>query len=1215
MTDLWDFWIDRGGTFTDVVGRDPAGRLQVAKLLSENPAAYDDAAVAGIRRLLAIAPGHPIPPGMIGTVKLGTTIATNALLQRRGARTLLAVTKGFRDAFRIGNQARPDIFAKQIVTADMLYERVIEIDERVLVDGTVEHRPDAALIERQFREALSAGIEAIAVVFMHAWRFPAHEAEVAAMAERIGFKEVSASHRVSPLIRFIGRGDTTIVNAYLSPLLGRYVTDFARSLTPERGRAPRLRFMKSSGGLAVAETFQGKDAILSGPAGGVVAAIATAKAAGFDKVIGFDMGGTSTDVCHSDGELERSNEREVAGVRIRAPMLAVETIAAGGGSILRFAQGRYQVGPASAGANPGPASYRLGGPLTVTDANVMVGKLLPEHFPAIFGDTGDLPLDRDRVAVLFSDLAAAIGDGRSAEAVADGFIEVAVERMAAAIKKISIQRGYDVRDYVLNCFGGAGGQHACLVADRLGIGAVLIHPLSGVLSAFGIGLAEPGTTLSRTVLLPVDSAVSTALSRHLSELTEEARSSLSGEASAHSTIAVSARALCRYDGTDSTLAVPLTGQTPDPQAIASAFASLHAKRFGFTFADRAIVLEALEVDAVAKEPPPSERPTATGGDGASAGVRARFYSAGAWREATVHRRGDLIPGTAVVGPALIVEAHQTVVVEEDWRAVRTPRDDLLLTRVRQERRKALSTAPDGVGIELFNSLFTAIAEEMGLTLQNTASSVNIKERLDFSCALFDGEGRLIANAPHIPVHLGSMDAAVETVIRDNRGRLRPGDAIALNAPYSGGTHLPDITVVSPVFDEPGREVRFFVASRGHHADIGGATPGSMSPTATSVDQEGVLIENFPLFENGRFREAEFARLLATHPYPARNIPQNLADLRAQIAANRRGIEELQRLVGRFGWRVVDVYMRRVRENAAAAVRDLIGRLTNAEFAVDTDQGTVIKVRLTVDHAKREATVDFTGTSPQQPNNFNAPEPVTRAAVLYCFRVMIEDAIPMNAGCLEPIRIVIPPRSMLSPHYPAAVVAGNVETSQQVCNAIFGALGALAASQGTMNNLTFGNARYQYYETICSGSPAGIRNDGSGFHGTDAVQVHMTNSRLTDPEILELRFPVVLEDFHIREGSGGRGRWSGGAGVERTIRFREEMECAILSSHRRVRPHGLAGAEPGEVGSAKVRRLNGDAEPLAGVAQTVLKPGEAITIRTPTPGGYGPPMADQDTSGS
>jgi 5-oxoprolinase (ATP-hydrolysing) len=1256
----WDFWIDRGGTFTDIVARDPEGRIRAHKLLSENPGAYRDAAVQGIRELIGVAPGAPIPPGLIDTVKMGTTVATNALLERKGDRTLLLITRGFRDALAIGYQARPDIFAKRIVKPELLYERVVEVDERVRVDGTVEATPDLAAVESALRAAYDDGIRAVAIVFMHAWKHPAHEAAVAAVAEKIGFPQISVSHRVSPLMKLVGRGDTTVVDAYLSPILRRYVEQVAGELgtssdgvvlvppsptlphkggesptvhginvaaaepqapsplvgegwvggttsQPAGGTAPRLMFMMSSGGLTAAELFQGKDAILSGPAGGVVAAVETARAAGFGQVIGFDMGGTSTDVSHYDGAYERSFETEVAGVRMRAPMMRIHTVAAGGGSILHFEAGRFRVGPDSAGADPGPAGYRRGGPLTVTDANIMTGKLRPEHFPKIFGPGRDQPLDAEAVRAGFAALAAEIGDGRSAEEIADGFLKVAVANMANAIKKISVQRGYDVTDYALNCFGGAGGQHACMVADALGMKTVLIHPFSGILSAYGMGLADIRAGRSRAIVKPLADEALPALHAEADTLSDEVRAELARQGVETAEIFV--RAHLRYDGTDTPIPVEAldepNGAWLPLAAIREAFEAAHRKQFGFVFENKAIVVESLEVEAVGggaaieepDEAAPESRPEPSD--------HVTIFSEGAAHPAGIFRREDLARGAVVAGPALVMEPHQTIVVEPGWQAAITGRDHVVLTRIAPiERHHAVGTEADPVMLEVFNNLFMSIAEQMGLTLQNTAHSVNIKERLDFSCAVFDHAGALIANAPHIPVHLGSMDRSVETIIELNRGTMRPGDVYALNAPYNGGTHLPDITIVSPVFDEEGDEILFFVASRGHHADVGGTAPGSMTPRATTVDEEGVLIDNFKLVDRGRFREAELVTLLTDHPYPVRNLAQNIADLKAQIAANEKGVQELRKMVEHFGLDVVTAYMGHVQDNAAESVRRVLGRLRDSEFAVETDQGAVIRVKITVDREKREAIVDFTGTSPQQATNFNAPEPVTRAAVLYAFRVMVEGDIPMNAGCLRPIRIVIPEGSMLAPRYPAAVVAGNVETSQQVTNALFGAFGALAASEGTMNNLTFGNQTYQYYETLCSGSPAGILNDGTGFDGADGVHVHMTNSRLTDPEVLEFRFPVLLEDFHIREGSGGRGRWSAGGGTKRTIRFLEEMECAILASHRRVAPHGLEGGEPGELGRTEVRRKDGTIETLRGCDQTVLAAGEAVIVTTPTGGGFG-----------
>ncbi|MGD9916274.1 MAG: hydantoinase B/oxoprolinase family protein, partial [Rhizobiaceae bacterium] len=1022
------------------------------------------------------------------------------------------------------------------------------------------------------------------------------------------------SHEVSPLVKLVGRGDTTVVDAYLSPILRRYVRTVETELGIEADAkdGPRLMFMMSSGGLTAADRFQGKDAILSGPAGGVVGMVETARLAGFERVIGFDMGGTSTDVAHSDGEYERAFDTEVAGVRIRAPMMRIHTVAAGGGSILHFEAGRFRVGPDSAGANPGPACYRRGGPLAVTDANAMLGKLQPDFFPAIFGPAQDQRLDTRVVAEKFAALARQIGDGRSAEAIAEGFVTVAVENMANAIKKISVQRGYDVTRYLLNCFGGAGGQHACLVADALGMEAVLIHPLSGLLSAYGIGLSAIFASRQKGAIMPLAESSLESVDRTIAGLRGEVLAELSAQGVPDGAVEWREVVHLRYEGTDTVLPVDFTDRSVE--AARQRFDLAHRKQFGFLYDDRPVVIETVDVSGSdgRRNHVEDQISGTTGGKAEPVDTR-RMFSEGEWHEAAVYRRETLAPGQTVAGPALMIEPHQTIVVEPGWRAEITPHDHVLLRRAEQKRRSAaLGTGRDGkigadpVMLEVFNNLFMSIAEQMGVTLQNTASSVNIKERLDFSCAVFDRDGALVANAPHMPVHLGSMDRSVETVIRLNLDRVRPGDVFALNAPYNGGTHLPDITVVTPVFDEAGNgTILFWVASRGHHADIGGTAPGSMTPLATTVDEEGVLFDNFHLVERGLFREAELERMLTDHPYPARNPAQNIADLKAQIAANEKGVAELKKMVTHFGLDVVEAYMGHVQDNAAESVRRVLERLPDSSsYEYPTDTGQVIRVKITIDRSAREATVDFTGTSPVMKNNFNAPEPVTRAAVLYAFRVMVEDNIPMNAGCLRPIRIVVPDGCMLRPAYPAAVVAGNVETSQHVTNAIFGAMGALSNSQGTMNNLTFGNARVQYYETICSGSPAGQMNDGHGFAGTSGVHVHMTNSRLTDPEILELRFPVLLEDFHIREHSGGRGAFPGGDGTRRTMRFLETMECAILSSHRERPPCGIGGGSDGERGMTEVRRKDGRVERLKACDQTVIEAGEAVIVTTPTPGGFG-----------
>jgi 5-oxoprolinase (ATP-hydrolysing) len=1267
----WEFWIDRGGTFTDVIGRKPDGALVSHKLLSENPEAYHDAAVHGIRHLLGLPPAAAIPSERISAVKMGTTVATNALLERKGERTLLLITKGFRDALRIGYQARPKIFAKHIVKPDMLYERVVEVDERVRADGTVERELDIEAAKRALERAKAEGIGAVAIVLMHAYRYHAHEQRLAALARDLGFPQVSASHEVSPLIKLVGRGDTTVVDSYLSPILRRYVAQVAGDLhgeaeesspfaagggsaakqpewrerlsspiTPSRRaelaigpaasgrtrwrgdlpppgggeafRNPRLMFMMSSGGLTVAELFRGKDAILSGPAAGVVGMAETGRAAGFSRLIGFDMGGTSTDVSHFAGEYERAFETEVAGVRMRAPMMLIHTVAAGGGSILHYDGARFRVGPDSAGANPGPICYRRGGPLAVTDANVMVGKLIPEFFPQIFGPGQNLPLDAEAVGGGFAALAKEIGDGRSAEQVADGFIKIAVENMANAIKKISVQRGYDVTRYALNCFGGAGGQHACLVADALGMTNVLIHPLSSLLSAYGMGLADIRSVRQQAIEETFGKKAHATLERVASRLADTVIGEVAAQGVEAKKIKLHVRAHIRYAGTDTSLIVGAGGLTPAGKKHASAMVSLakmkaafehaHKAQFGFIDRSKDLVIEAVSVEAVGGGARFKEKLRKTRRRKLPAPAqRTRFFSGGKWQRANVYLRAALVPGDRIKGPAIVVEPHQTVVVENGWQAELTARDHLLLKRVQKlARAQAVGTHADPVMLEVFNNLFMSIAEQMGVALQNTAYSVNIKERLDFSCAVFNGDGSLVANAPHMPVHLGSMDRAVETVIRENQGKIQPGDAYAINAPYNGGTHLPDITVCTPVFDRS--KILFWVASRGHHADVGGISPGSMSPNATTIEQEGIYIDNFKLIDRGRFREKELYALLTGGKYPARNPLQNVSDIKAQIAANEMGVRELHKIVRHFTLPVVRAYMRHVQDNAAESVRRVIDRLHDSNFAVETDQGNKINVRIVVDKERREATVDFTGTSPQQGSNFNAPEPVTRAAVLYVFRVMVDDDIPMNAGCLRPIRIVIPKRSLLSPEFPAAVVAGNVETSQEVTNCLFGALEAMAAAQGTMNNLNFGNTQHQYYETICSGSPAG-----PGFPGTDAVHTHMTNTRLTDPEVLEFRYPVLLEDFHIRKDSGGRGQWKAGDGIRRTIRFLEKMECTILSGHRRVPPFGLAGGGDGQVGENWVRRNDGRTERLQGSDATIIDAGEAIIIQTPTAGGCGKPV--------
>ncbi len=1197
---LWQFWIDRGGTFTDVVARAPDGTLQTRKLLSVSPEHYADAAVEGIRRSLGVQSG-PLPPGLVGDVRMGTTVATNALLERKGEPTLLAITSGFGDALQIGWQARPELFVREIVLNDQLYDRVVEIDERVTADGQIDRPLDEDRARADLTAAHAAGMRAVAIVLVHGWRFTDHERRLAAIAREVGFEQVSVSHEIGALIKLIGRGDTTVADAYLSPILRAYVERVGSDLGPDTP----LQFMQSSGGLTAADAFRGKDAILSGPAGGVVAMAETARAAGFDRAIGFDMGGTSTDVSHFAGEYERTSDAVVAGVRLRAPMLSIHTVAAGGGSICRFEGGRLRVGPESAGAVPGPAAYRRGGPLTVTDCNVMLGKLSPDFFPAVFGPDADQPLDvgavRTRFEALAAEVSTATGRTTTPGELAEGFVTIAVQNMAEAIRKISIQRGYDVTRYVLNCFGGAGGQHACLVADALGMTKVLLHPFAGVLSAYGMGLAEVRAIRQATEAAPLDAGRDAALADRIAQLSTAARADLEAQGFTDD-VSILARAEIKFAGSDTPLVVPFG----PGDAMAQAFEDLHRRRFGFFAEDKALVVETLEVEAVGHSGQTPSAPSISSATGALETVaELTVRMAGQDRPTPVYRRDALTPGVDVDGPAILLEDTGTTVVEPGWRATVDAQANLLLERVVPlPARVAIGTDVDPIMLEVFNSRFMACAEQMGEALRATAYSVNIKERLDFSCAVFDATGALIANAPHIPVHLGSMGESIRTVIASRGGRMNRGDVYMLNAPYNGGTHLPDITVIMPVFLEADDAPAFFVAARGHHADVGGTTPGSMPASSRTVDDEGVLIDDFLLVDAGRLRDAETRALFASGRHPSRNVDQNMADLKAQIASCTRGADELIRMTQEFGRPVVAAYMGHIQDNAEEAVRRAVAALKPGAFAYEMDDGAVIRVRINVDPIQRSAVVDFTGTSEQRPTNFNAPLSITRAATLYVFRTLVDDAIPLNEGCLKPIKLIVPEGSMLNPRYPAAVVAGNVETSQAVVDALYGALGVLAASQGTMNNFTFGDDARQYYETIAGGSGAGLNSDGRGFDGTSAVQTHMTNSRLTDPEVLETRFPVLLEEFSIRRGSGGAGRWTGGDGAMRRVRFLEPMTAAILSNRRRVPPFGSDGGQPGATGVNRIERADGTIEPLGSTAEVAMTPGDVFVIETPGGGGFG-----------
>lgn len=1193
----WQFWIDRGGTFTDIVAKRPDGQLVTHKLLSENPEQYRDAAVAGIRHLLGLAAHAPITAAQVECVKMGTTVATNALLERKGEPTLLVTTQGFRDALRIAYQNRPRLFDRRIVLPELLYALVIEAKERMGAHGELVQALDVESLRKQLQDAFDAGLHSVAIVFMHGYRYTDHEVQAKELAEQIGFTQISTSHGTSPLMKFVSRGDTTVVDAYLSPILRRYVDLVAADMP-----GVPLYFMQSSGGLTDAHAFQGKDAILSGPAGGIVGMARTAQLAFANmanhepvQVIGFDMGGTSTDVSHFAGTFEREFETQVAGVRMRAPMMSIHTVAAGGGSILRFDGARMRVGPQSAGANPGPASYRRGGPLAVTDANVLLGKIQPHYFPHVFGPHANEPLNRDVVQKQFDALAKDVQ--RPAEAIAEGFVQIAVQQMANAIKKISVARGYDVTRYTLQCFGGAGGQHACLVADALGMTRVLVHPMAGVLSAYGMGLADQNVMREQAIEQLLGAEVLPRLQQTIDALTKSAQAEFNQQAIMASDLEVHQRVHVRYQGSDAALVVPFGSL----QEIQQAFEKAYQQRFAFLMANKPLMVEAVSVEVLLK------------GEALAEPVHAlhtlrevpqretvKVFANGAWRDAALVVREDLRPGDLVQGPAIIAEKNATTVVEPGWQARVSALDHLVLERyLDKEAQFAVGTKVDPVLLEVFNNLFMNIAEQMGLQLQNTAHSVNIKERLDFSCALFDAQGNLIANAPHMPVHLGSMGESIKTVIRENAQSMQAGNVYVLNDPYHGGTHLPDITVITPVYLDGSKTPDFYVGSRGHHADIGGVTPGSMPPFSTRIEEEGVQINNVLLVECGVLREAEMVALLQSGQYPSRNPAQNMSDLKAQIAANEKGVQELHKMVTQFGLPVVKAYMGHVQDNAEESVRRVITHLKDGAFTLHLDNGAQIQVAIRVNAKARTAEIDFTGTSAQQTNNFNAPTAVCMAAVLYVFRSLVDDDIPLNAGCLKPLKVIIPEGSMLNPLPPASVVAGNVETSSCITNALYGALGVMASSQPTMNNLTFGNAQYQYYETISGGSGAG-----DGFDGTSVVQTHMTNSRLTDPEVLEFRFPVRLQSYAIREGSGGAGRWHGGNGGIRRIEFLEPMTASILSNARVHPAFGMAGGSAGAVGINRVVRKDGSQQDEPHIAQVDMQAGDVFEIHTPGGGGYG-----------
>ena len=1196
----WQFWIDRGGTFTDIIGRNPEGKISTHKLLSENPQQYSDAAIQGIRDILSLKSYDQIPIDKIDLIKMGTTVATNALLERNGERTLLAITKGFGDILRIGYQQRPNLFALDIKLPDMLYSEIEEIDERVDIHGNIIKKLDKSGTEVKLKKAFDNGYRSIAIVLLHGYRYKKHENQINLIAQKIGFEQISVSHQVIPLMKIVPRGDTTVIDAYLSPILRRYVNQFENALGTEKKDKGKLMFMQSNGGLTDAHFFQGKDAILSGPAGGVVGMVKTGEKAGFKKLIGFDMGGTSTDVCHYNGDYERTLETQVAGVRLRAPMMLINTVAAGGGSILHFDGSRYRVGPDSAGANPGPACYRNGGPLTVTDCNVMLGKLNPELFPKVFGKNANQQIDvnivKEKFNVLAKEISNATKKAVSPIEVAEGFLSIAIECMANAIKKISVQRGYDVSKYTLSCFGGAGGQHACLVADSLGMKKIHLHQYAGVLSAYGIGLADSRTINDLAIELNLNKDIIESLSIQFNNLKKQGREEMVAQNLNSEKLHYSSRIYLRYEGSDSALAVRFS----EYQEIKSNFENIHKARFGFISPEKLLIVESIQVEVSCPSEHVESKNNKRTKRGNSSLARLNVVMNGDSNPTSFYHRNNISTHDKIIGPAVIIEDTSTIVIEPGWQASINNNFDLILERTeKKQRMSAIGTKVDPIMLEIFNNLFMNVAEQMGTVLENTASSVNIKERLDFSCALFSPTGDLVANAPHVPVHLGSMSESIKTIIRENNKTMMPGDAFLINAPYNGGTHLPDITLIKPVYDEQEEEVIFYVATRGHHADIGGTVPGSTPAYSKHIKEEGILIDNFTLVSKGVFLEEEIYNLLSSGDFPARNIKQNIADLKAQVASAEKGAQELLGVIQNYGLKVVHAYMQHVQDNAEESVRRILDVISDSSFTYKMDDGYQVSVAISVDKKKRSATIDFTGTSDQHPSNFNAPSAICHAAVLYVFRCLVDDNIPLNAGCLKPLKLIIPEHSMINPEYPAAVIAGNVETSQYIVDTLFGALGVVAASQGTMNNFTWGNDRIQNYETICGGSGASAEQN-----GCSAVHTHMTNSRLTDPEVLEWRFPVRLESFSIRNNSGGDGIHKGGDGVDRRIRFLESMTVNMIAGHRVVPPYGIKGGKPGAVGKNYVIHRDARITELGTKGQIEVVKDDVFVLKTPGGGGYG-----------
>ncbi|XP_018428770.1 PREDICTED: 5-oxoprolinase isoform X1 [Nanorana parkeri] len=1265
VPEKFQFAIDRGGTFTDVFARCPGGKVRVMKLLSEDPANYQDAPTEGIRRILEEETGSlfprdlPLDTQQIEWIRMGTTVATNALLERKGERIALLITKGFKDLLHIGNQARPKIFDLEVRMPEVLYEEVIEVEERVVLqqsDCQLPKHPSLKTfigstgdslevweplnlehLKIKLQGALSRGIRSLAVVLMHSYTWSTHEHQVGELARSLGFTHVSLSSEVMPMIRMVPRGYTACADAYLTPCIQRYLDGFSRGFKNQL-KDLQVLFMRSDGGLTPMQSFSGSRAILSGPAGGVVGyAITTYRPDNPQPVIGFDMGGTSTDVSRYAGEYEHVFEATTAGISIQAPQLDINTVAAGGGSMLFFRSGLFVVGPESAGAHPGPACYRKGGPLTVTDANLCLGRLLPDYFPRIFGPSEDQPLSEEDTTRKFQELTAEInqfqrgrpggGSSLSVEEVAMGFIRVANEAMCRPIRSLTQAKGHDTSRHVLSCFGGAGGQHACAIARSLGMKTVFIHKYGGVLSAFGMALAdvvheaqEPCSVLYSKDSFPLLEERIAALEQRCIEVLQQQgfhRSQIDAEPFLH----------LRYERTDCALMCSAKGYPAHPDSchagdFKNAFTARYMKEFGFTIPSRPIVVDDIRVRGTGSTGIRCESRITPGGQPAHVEKVTKCYFEDGYKDTNVYLLEELSCDHTIPGPAIIIDKNSTILVEPDCAASITEHGDVRIT-VASGKQQAIGTELDTIQLSIFSHRFMSIAEQMGRILQRTAISTNIKERLDFSCALFGPDGGLVSNAPHIPVHLGAMQETVQFQIRSLQDDLKEGDVILSNHPCAGGSHLPDLTVITPVFRPEAPRPVFFVASRGHHADIGGITPGSMPPHSKSLTEEGAVFMSFKLVQEGQFQEeAVTEALMAPGSIPGssgtRNLHDNLSDLRAQVAANQKGIQLVNELIDVYGLEVVQAYMAHIQANAEVAVREMLKAFANrwekqtgaleVESVDFMDDGSPIRLKVKINKEEGSAVFDFSNSGHEVFGNCNAPRAITLSALIYCLRCMVGEDIPLNQGCLVPVKVIIPKGSILDPSPDAAVVGGNVLTSQRIVDVIFKAFQVCAASQGCMNNITFGNQKTGYYETVAGGAGAGPHWDGrSGIHS------HMTNTRITDPEILEKRYPVVLKRFELRPGSGGDGRFQGGDGVIRELLFRENVILSVLTERRVFRPYGLDGGSPGDAGLNLLHRHDGRTINLGGKTSVALEPGDIFTLHTPGGGGYGDQNQDGDSA--